>query len=112
MPAEPTPDVRVIAAFHLQQAAEKLVKAVRLSRGLHATADHNIPVLVGELKSDDEWKAELEGLGALSAYATAYRYPSPGGRRSAGPPADEVKTWLTKLSSLLTRICRALTPTP
>ena len=64
------------------------------------------------LKSDDEWKAELEGLGALSAYATAYRYPSPGGRRSAGPPADEVKTWLTKLSSLLTRIRRALTPTP
>lgn len=55
MPAEPTPDVRVIAAFHLQQAAEKLVKAVRLSRGLHATADHNIPALVGELKTDDEW---------------------------------------------------------
>ena len=30
------------AAFHLQQGAEKLVKAVRLARGLRVTADHNI----------------------------------------------------------------------
>jgi HEPN domain-containing protein len=31
-----------LAAFHLQQAAEKLVKAVRLARRLHITADHSI----------------------------------------------------------------------
>ncbi len=37
------------AAFHLEQAAEKLVKAVRLSRGLRVTADHNIEALVDEL---------------------------------------------------------------
>jgi HEPN domain-containing protein len=30
------------AAFHLQQAAEKLVKAVRLSRGLRITTEHNL----------------------------------------------------------------------
>jgi len=37
------------AAFHLQQAAEKLVKATRLHRGLFASADHNILALVEEL---------------------------------------------------------------
>jgi hypothetical protein len=33
-----------LAAFHLQQAAEKLVKAVRLSRGLRLTKEHSIEI--------------------------------------------------------------------
>jgi HEPN domain-containing protein len=37
------------AAFHLEQATEKLVKAVRLGRGLRVTADHNIEALIDEL---------------------------------------------------------------
>ena len=40
-------------AFHLQQAGEKLVKAVRLSRGLRVTADHDLEALVDELPHDD-----------------------------------------------------------
>jgi len=42
-----------LAAFHLQQAAEKLIKAVRLGRGLRVTAEHNIEVLVDELSHDE-----------------------------------------------------------
>ncbi|MDP3154911.1 MAG: HEPN domain-containing protein [Archangium sp.] len=42
------PPVR-FAAFHLQQAAEKLIKAVRLHRGLYPTADHNLATLVAAL---------------------------------------------------------------
>jgi HEPN domain-containing protein len=38
-----------LAAFHLQQAAEKLVKAARLGRGLRVTAEHNLEVLIDEL---------------------------------------------------------------
>lgn len=47
------------AAFHLEQAAEKLVKAVRLGRGLRVTADHNIEALVDELPTEDvcAWSA-------------------------------------------------------
>jgi len=41
------------AAFHLEQAAEKLVKAVRLTRGLRVTADHNIEALIDELPAED-----------------------------------------------------------
>lgn len=65
------------AAFHLEQAAEKLVKAVRLGRGLRVTADHNIEALVDELPADDPWRTKLRVLEPLSAYATTYRYPSP-----------------------------------
>jgi HEPN domain-containing protein len=41
------------AAFHLQQAAEKLVKAARLGRGIRITNDHNIELLVDELPPGD-----------------------------------------------------------
>jgi hypothetical protein len=88
------------AAFHLQQAAEKLVKAVRLSRGLHATADHNIEVLVDQLPDDDCWRAKLGELEPLSAFATTYRYPSPGGKRKAGPSNAEVLAWIKKIGEL------------
>lgn len=55
------------AAFHLQQASEKLVKAVRLSRGLRVTADHDLEALVDELPHDDAWRAKLRALEPLSS---------------------------------------------
>ncbi len=88
------------AAFHLQQAAEKLVKAVRLSRGLHVTADHNIEILVDQLADDDPWRAKLGDLEPLSSFATAYRYPSPTGKRKPGPTRSEVLEWIEKIREL------------
>ncbi len=85
------------AAFHLQQAAEKLVKAVRLLRGFHATAGHNIEMLVDELPKDDPWRAKLAVFEPLSAYATTYRYPTPGGKRKPGPNDVEVLAWVEKI---------------
>ncbi|HMG22020.1 MAG TPA: HEPN domain-containing protein, partial [Kofleriaceae bacterium] len=65
-----------LAAFHLQQAAEKLIKAVRLSHGLRVTADHNLELLIDELPRDEAWRDKLTVLEPLAAYATSYRYPS------------------------------------
>ncbi|MCU0654198.1 MAG: HEPN domain-containing protein [Polyangiaceae bacterium] len=48
-----------LAAFHLQQAAEKLTKALRLSRGLAATTEHRIALLIEDLADSDPWKAAL-----------------------------------------------------
>jgi HEPN domain-containing protein len=89
-----------LAAFHLQQAAEKLVKAVRLSHGLRVTAEHNIEVLVDELPHDEAWHARLTVLEPLSAFATAYRYPSPMGKRKGGPSSDEVLVWIKTIAGL------------
>lgn len=47
------------AAFHLEQAAEKLVKAVRLGSSLRVTNDHNIEALIEELPSDSSWRVKL-----------------------------------------------------
>ena len=88
------------AAFHLQQASEKLVKAVRLSRGLRVTADHDLEALVDDLPHDDPWRAKLRVLEPLSAYATTYRYPSPMGKRKSGPTNDEVVVWIKAIAGL------------
>jgi HEPN domain-containing protein len=92
------------AAFHLQQAAEKLVKAVRLHRGLFATADHNILALVDELPSDDAWRVKLSALGVLSAYATTFRYPSPTGKRKPGLSSKEVLEWIERIGALIVEL--------
>jgi hypothetical protein len=88
------------AAFHLQQVSEKLVKAVRLSRGLRVTADHDLEALVDELPHDDPWRAKLRALEPLSTYATTYRYPSPTGKRKGGPGNDEVLVWIKAIAGL------------
>lgn len=89
-----------LAAFHLQQAAEKLIKAVRLSHGLRVTAEHNLELLIGELPRDDAWRTKLVVLESLSSYATSYRYPSPSGRRKDGPGGDEVRVWIKTIAGL------------
>lgn len=93
------PPVR-FAAFHLQQAAEKLIKAVRLHRGLYPTADHNLSALVAGLPEGDVWREKLEHLGPLSAFATAYRYPSPTGRLKAGPTSADLRGWIGQIRAL------------
>ena len=89
-----------LAAFHLQQTAEKLIKAVRLARGLRVTADHNLEILVDELPASDPWRAKLSVLDPLASYATTYRYPSPTGKRKAGPTSDEIQVWLVTIAAL------------
>jgi HEPN domain-containing protein len=89
------------AAFHLQQAAEKLVKAVRLHRGLFASNDHNILALIEELPSDDAWRAKLSPLRVLSAYATTFRYPSTAGKRKSGLSSKEVLGWIETIGALV-----------
>lgn len=72
----------VLAANHLQQAAEKILSAVRLDRGLLNTKDHDLVILIdgrpgGEpraLPEGDPWRDRFRPLERLSAYATTFRY--------------------------------------
>lgn len=72
----------VLAANHLHQAAEKILGAVRLHRGLLNTKDHDLVILIdgrpsGEprpLPAGDPWRDRFRPLESLSAYATTFRY--------------------------------------
>src|SRR5690242_2022181 len=47
------------AAYHVQQAVEKLVKAVLVFRGTEAGVEHHLDVLIGRLTNEDAWKTKL-----------------------------------------------------
>ncbi len=80
------------AAFHCQQAAEKLIKALLDHRGIEFGAEHHLDVLVDKLSDADPWKPVLRGLEKYSPYATTFRYAKPaGGLMPAPDPAVVAK---------------------
>ncbi|HVV84030.1 MAG TPA: HEPN domain-containing protein [Kofleriaceae bacterium] len=93
----------VLAANHLQQAAEKILGAVRLDRGLLNTKDHDLVILIdgrpgGEprpLPAGDVWRERFRQLESLSAYATAFRYSL-----TPAPKVDELRANLLSLTTL------------
>ncbi|TMQ19626.1 MAG: HEPN domain-containing protein [Deltaproteobacteria bacterium] len=101
------------AAFHLEQAAEKLIRAVRIHRKLVVTSTHDIVLLVDghpgdplkeprPLPAGDPWRARMREHEWLSKFATAFRYPTSAGRRDQGPIDDELKKAKQKLVEHLT----------
>jgi HEPN domain len=99
-----TEPANVLAANHLQQAAEKLLGAVRLHRGLLNTRDHDLVLLIdgrvgGEpkpLPPGDPWRERCRPLEPLSAYATAFRYSL-----TPTPKLDELRRAYDTLTTLL-----------
>ncbi len=61
--------------YHAQQAAEKALKAVLISRGIPAPHTHSIRSLFDSLPADVSVPVDLERAAALTTYAVAARYP-------------------------------------
>ncbi len=73
------------AAYHCQQAAEKLIRALLLQHDIEPGLDHHLDVLIGKLPDGDPWKATLTPLHKYTPYATTYRYATSGGRIPTSP---------------------------
>jgi HEPN domain-containing protein len=73
------------AAYHVQQAVEKLTSPCCSRKGIEASIEHRLEELFKRLAEGDPWLARLHPLAGYSAYATAFRYPPPGGRTAASP---------------------------
>jgi len=102
------PPANRLAAYHLQQAAEKLVKALLVHRNIHPGVEHRIDVLVCMLDPSDPWHPLLDPLDRFTPYATTYRYPSPTGRLKAGPNTSNVLAEAKEIEALLDRAHREL----
>jgi HEPN domain-containing protein len=92
------------AAFHLQQAAEKLLKAVLSAEGITFTAGHQLGELAGLLPNDHNWRADLMAFDEYTPYATSTRYPKPGGGMPRIPPTDKLDKSLKEVASLVDEI--------
>jgi HEPN domain-containing protein len=95
------PVVTRYAAYHVQQAVEKVTKALLLALAIEAGIEHRLEELFKRFPADSRWPARLLPFASYSAYATAFRYPTPGGRIPTDPPADTLRRDLASLRELI-----------
>lgn len=88
-----------IAAYHVQQAAEKYLKAALISVGITPPRSHDLVQLVSLLPAETVSEEVLDAAGSLSVFAWMTRYP--GGPEiesydlvKAQQEFDLLKTWV------------------
>jgi HEPN domain-containing protein len=92
-------------AFSIEQAAEKLSKAVLTAEGIHyAAGHHQLGRLAQLLPGDHIWRADLMTFDNYSSFATATRYPKPGGGMPTAPSRQVLDRGLEEVSSLVGEI--------
>ena len=92
------------AAYHCQQASEKLIRALLIHHDIEPGLDHHLDILVGKLPDSEPWRATLAPLHKYTPYATTYRYATPGGRV---PPAPEPPKIMIEAEQIATLIAAA-----
>ena len=60
------------AAYHCQQAVEKLIRAFLVHHNIEPGLDHHLDALIGKLPKDEPWRAVLGPLHKYTPYATAF----------------------------------------
>ena len=89
------------AAYHVQQAAEKLTKAALVAQQLRPPKGHEIQKLTPLLAQDFPLKARFRRLERFSDYAWAHRYPTyPGQEPLPEPSVAEAGAWLDEVRAL------------
>jgi HEPN domain-containing protein len=88
------------AAFHLQQAAEKLAKAVLDIEGIASGVTHQIGALAAMLPADHVFRPDLAAFDRF----TSTRYPMPGGGLPRLPAKDFLAEGIREVASLVDEI--------
>ena len=93
------------SAFAIEQAAEKLLKAVLTTEGIVFSAGHHrLGRLAELLPADHMWRADLMAFDRYTSYATATRYPRPGGGMPQVPSREVLEIGLREVASLVGEI--------
>ena len=100
------------AAYHCQQAAEKLVKALLVSLEIVPPKIHDIEMLLRLVPSDNPHLPTLSPLARFTYLGFAYRYPDPGpfGPDYDIPSVEEIAGWLAELLNVEAKLRAALLP--
>ena len=98
------PDLPDLAAFHAQQAAEKLARAVCLHEGLPDLRTHDIIRITEQLAQEHPLRKSLVKLDSLTGAATAWRYPDAEGEFPRPPEPSEIQAALRQIRSIQAEI--------
>lgn len=90
-----------IAAYHVQQAAEKYLKAALVSVGITPPRSHDLVQLVSLLPAETVSEEVLDAAGSLSVFAWMTRYPG-------GPEIESYDLVKARKNSICSRLgcCR------
>ena len=99
------------AAYFVQQAAEKAIKARLIDLDIafprHGGRGHDIVALSGLLPPGDPMKMMFEAIAAVTPWATAFRYPSDDPATELRLTAQEVEGRLGQVETII-RIMEAM----
>ena len=102
------PDLPNLAAFHAQQAVEKLARAVCLQEGLPDLRTHDISRITEQLAQEHPFRKSLAKLDSLTGAATAWRYPDAEGEFPKLPEPHEIQVIFKQIKNIHGEICRWL----
>lgn len=102
---EPSPES---AAYHCQQAAEKIIKAGLITAGVHPPKQHDLRQLNALLPPGHPLARLFRPLEPLSAYITAFRYPDE--PNIPVPSLAEIEGWLGQIVNVKDAVARAARP--
>ncbi|HET6469495.1 MAG TPA: HEPN domain-containing protein [Geminicoccaceae bacterium] len=91
------------AAYFIQQAGEKLIKAALVLLGKQPPRLHDLAALAEHVPDEFELKPDLLTLSRFSSFAVEFRYPD---YPSIDPPPtfEEIDHWVVELEALLQRL--------
>lgn len=93
------------AAFQLELAAEKIIKAVLMKERIAFSARHHqLGRLVDLLPPDHVWRAELAALDRHSPATVMHRDPTPGGAVPQGFDLKALAAGIAEIEALLPEI--------
>jgi HEPN domain-containing protein len=93
------------SAFAIEQAAEKLLKAVLTTEDIVFSAGHHQLGRLAELLPGEHiWRADLMAFDRYTSFATATRYPKPGGGMPQAPSRAALEAGLKEVASLVGEI--------
>ena len=90
-----------LARYHVQQSAEKTVKALLERRDLNPGREHRFESLAEMLPLNDLWRSRIQSLDSLSPAATSHRYPTAEGRVMPPPGRDLVEREIAAVAALV-----------
>jgi len=99
-----------MAAYHCQQAVEKLLKAVLVADGVMPPKTHDIDLLITRLPAGHAIAPRARSLSHLIVFLSGPRYPGPGifDDPPDDPTVEEVAGWLAEIEALRADILRFL----
>jgi HEPN domain-containing protein len=92
------------ACFHAQQAAEKALKAVLVSRGVEPPHIHDLGALAAVMPGDLPLDVSGDDLGDLTTYATGPRYVFDAGLETEDPTWDEAARAVVVAAGILAAV--------